>query len=269
MARARITPSESPPLTLFRVPLTSLPALAVGIPLLTFTLAAQVGAPPGSASGPEESPMAARKLKAAAELKQQEHQRILGVMPNFNTSNVQNAESLSAGQKWDLALKSALDPFTFFAAGIDAGLSQADDDHPGYRQGAAGYGKRLGAAYADTFSATVLGNALFPMLLHQDPRYFRKGARSFSGRLMHALASTVICRNDNGKLAPNYSNILGNLAAGGISNLYYPPEERGAGLTFERAFTVSAEGAIGTIFVEFWPDISKKLFPTRHGKDLP
>jgi len=245
-------------------------AFAMGIPLLTFPVAAQIADATASAGTSRyQLDEAQRKLKAGAELKQQEHQRILGVIPDFNTSNVQDAEPLSAGQKWHLALKSAIDPFTFVAAGIDAGLNQATDDHAGYGQGAEGYGKRLGASYADSFSGTMLGNALFPMLLHQDPRYFRKGSGSFSSRLMHALAATVICRNDNGKLAPNYSNLLGNLAAGGISNLYYPPDERGAGLTFDRALTVSAEGTIGTVFVEFWPDISKKLSPKGHGKDVP
>ncbi len=275
------------------VPRAGLGALVLGMSLLALPLAAQfAGVPVSSVSGQRDNTSAAaslpetdahdparpdqaqlgaheRRLKAAAELKAQEHQRILGIMPNFNTSNVQNAERLSAGQKFDLAVKSALDPFTFVAAGLDAGLSQADDDTPGYRQGAEGYGKRLGAAYADTFTGTMLGNAVFPILLHQDPRYFRRGIGSFSSRLVHALASTVICKDDDGKLAPNYSNILGNVAAGGISNLYYPSTDRGAGLTFERAFTVSAEGAIGAVFVEFWPDISKRLFPERHGKDLP
>ncbi|MBV9405977.1 MAG: hypothetical protein JO211_11575 [Acidobacteriaceae bacterium] len=139
-------------------------------------------------------------------------------------------------------------------------MSQWQNEYPGYGQGAQGYGKRMGAAYADSFDGTLLGNALFPALLHQDPRYFRKGTGSFSSRLLYAVSTTVICKGDNGHWQPNYSNVLGNLAAGGIANLYYPSSDRGVGLTFERSITVSAEGAIGAVVYEFWPDISRKLF---------
>ena len=184
-------------------------------------------------------------------------------MPNFNTSNVSDAEPLAASRKFELAAKSALDPFTFAVAGFDAALNQAENEFPEYGQGAIGYGKRFGASYADSFDSTMLGNAVFPVLLKQDPRYFRKGTGSFASRLWYAVASTVRCKNDGGKWAPNYSNVLGNVAAGGIANLYYPPAERGTELTFQRAATVTAEGAIGAVFIEFWPDVSRKLFPNR------
>ena len=197
---------------------------------------------------------------AEQQVQQQEKQRILGILPEFNTTNVPDAVPLSPGQKFELALKSASDPFAFAFAGIDAGLSQWQNEYPGYGQGAQGYGKRMGAAYADSFDGTLLGNALFPALLHQDPRYFRKGTGSFSSRLLYAVSTTVICKGDNGHWQPNYSNVLGNLAAGGIANLYYPSSDRGVGLTFERSITVSAEGAIGAVVYEFWPDISRKLF---------
>jgi hypothetical protein len=203
---------------------------------------------------------AKQRERAQRELKEQEHQRILGIIPNFNTSNVQNAAPLSVSQKFHLALKSGLDPFQFVAAGLDAALSQANNDFPGYGQGAEGYGKRFGASYADSFDGVLLGGAVFPSLLHQDPRYFRKGTGTFMNRFVYSLESTVRCKSDSGNWQPNYSNILGNIASGGISNLYYPSGDRGAGLTFQRAVTVTAEGAIGAFFVEFWPDISRKVF---------
>jgi hypothetical protein len=213
----------------------------------------------GNAQGPLED-SASQRERAEEELKQEKRQRILGVIPNFNTSYIQNAAPLTRGQKFRLALRSAIDPFSFVAAGLVSGLEQGQDAFPGYGQGAQGYAKRFGAAYADSFDGTMLGNAVFPSLLHQDPRYFREGAGTVTHRLLYAIASTVRTRNDNGRWAPNFSNILGNIAAGGIANAYYPATDRGAGLTFQRAFTVTAEGALGSIFVEFWPDISKKLF---------
>lgn len=196
---------------------------------------------------------------AKEQLKQQEHQRILRVLPNFNTSNVQNAAPLSPKQKFHLALRSAVDPVQFAITAADAGLSQLNNSFPGYGQGMEGYGKRYGAAYADSFDGTLLSGAVFPVLLHQDPRYFRKGTGTVKARLWYAIRSTVVSKGDNGKWEPNYSNILGNLAAGGIANLYYPSSDRGAELTFQRAFIVTAEGSLGSIFVEFWPDISRKL----------
>lgn len=216
---------------------------------------------PGTADQTQSTPAdeAARKQKAEEQIKQQEHQRILGIIPEFNTSNVADAESLSPRQKFRLAFASVLDPAAFAFAGLDAGLSQWNNSYAGYGQGAEGYSKRFGAAYLDTFDGTMLGNAVFPSLLHQDPRYFRKGTGSFSHRLAYAISTTVICKNDRGHWSPNYSNVLGNFAAGGISNLYYPSTDRGADLTVERALTVTAEGAFGAIFYEFWPDVSRKF----------
>ena len=206
------------------------------------------------------SPSQAERERAEQELKQQEHQRILGVLPEFNITNIHNAAPLTPKEKFQLALKSTTDPVTVVVAGLDAGINQWQDSFEGYGQGAEGYGKRMGAAYADNFVGTLLGNALFPSLLHQDPRYFRKGSGSFKSRFFYAAASTFRCKGDNGKWQPNVSNLLGNLAAGGIANLYYPQTDRGAGLTFQRGFTVTLEGAFGGLAYEFWPDISHKLF---------
>jgi hypothetical protein len=197
--------------------------------------------------------------RAEEQLQQQKRQRILGVFPNFNTSNIPDAVPLSGRQKFSLAFRSAVDPITFAVAAADAGGSQLSNRFPSYGQGTAGYAKRFGASYTDSFNGTMLGSAVFPALLHQDPRYFRKGSGPFMPRLLYALSTTVRAKSDHGKWMPNYSNILGNLAAGGISNLYYPSSDRGAGLTIQRAFVVTAEGALGSIFVEFWPDISGKL----------
>jgi hypothetical protein len=198
--------------------------------------------------------------RAERELKEQQRQRILGVIPNFNTSNVSDAAPLSGGQKFRLALRSTIDPFTFVTAGIDAGLSQRENAFAGYGQGGQGYAKRYAASFTDSFSGTMFSGALFPVLLHADPRYFRKGTGSFLSRVGYSLSTTVKAKDDRGRWVPNYSNIFGNLAAGGLANAYYPASDRGAALTFERAASVIAWGAIGSTFIEFWPDISSKVF---------
>lgn len=197
--------------------------------------------------------------EAERELKQEEHQRILGIVPQFNVSSLQNAARLSPQQKLQLAFRSATDPFNILLVGLNAGINQWQNDFPDYGQGAKGYAKRLGAGYLDNFDGTMLGNAVLPILLHQDPRYFRKGAGSFGSRTVYALLSTVRAKGDNGKWQPNYSNIIGNLAAGGISNLYYPESDRGVALTVTRGFSVSFQGALGAFVAEFWPDVARKL----------
>jgi len=203
----------------------------------------------------QESPEQAKREKAEEQIRRQEHQRVLGVVPMFNTTSIPDAVALTAKQKYALAFRSAIDPVTFLIAALDGGFGQLNNSFRSYGQGVEGFAKYWGASYTDSFDGTMLGNAFFPALLHEDPRYFRKGAGSFRSRLGYALLSTVRAKSDSGNWVPNYGNVLGNIAAGGIANLYYPSDDRGVGLTFQRAFTVTAEGAFGAIFNEFWPDV--------------
>jgi hypothetical protein len=219
---------------------------------------------PGKGSTPTPESPEEKRRRAQEELKKEEHQRILGVVPNFGTTDLQNAAPLSPKQKIELDLHSSIDPFVFVAAGLDAAEEQGDDTFPEYGQGAEGYGKRFGASYADTFDGNLWGNAVLPILLHEDPRYFRKGTGSILHRLLYSAATNVWSKRDNGRWGPNYANIGGNFIAGGISNLYYPASDRGLELTVERALTVTAEGGAGSEFVEFWPDISRHLFHRRN-----
>jgi hypothetical protein len=205
--------------------------------------------------------------KAAEQIKEQEQQRVVGILPSFNVSYRSDAVSLTAKQKFGLALRSSTDPVAFAVAAAAAGYHEAMDDDTGFGWGAEGYGKRWGAAYLDAFDGAMIGNAILPSILHQDPRYFRLGHGSSTHRLLYAVASSFICKHDNtGKWEPNYSNVLGNIASGGISNLYYPSGTSGVSQTFTNGFIVTAEGGFGSIFQEFWPDVSRKLLhkdPTR------
>jgi len=189
---------------------------------------------------------------AEEQIKVEEKQRVLGVIPNFYVSYVPNAVPLTSKQKFELAWKTTVDPVTFVVNGIFAGVEQAQNHFSGYGQGAQGYGKRYGAGYADTVTGTFIGSAILPSLLKQDPRYFYKGSGSKRSRILYATANSVICKGDNGRWQANYSNILGSLAAGGISNLYYPANDRnGAGLTFENAAIGIGATAVTNLFQEF------------------
>jgi hypothetical protein len=216
------------------------------------------------------SAVQSQQEKAAQQIKEQEKQRVLGIVPSFNISYRSDAVSLTAKQKMGLAFRSATDPVAFAVALAVAGYHEADHDNIGFPWGIKGYGERSGAAYLDAFDGSMIGNGILPSILHQDPRYFRLGHGTTTHRLLYALMTNVMCKHDNtGKWEPNYSNVLGNIASGGLSNLYYPSSDSGIGQTFTNGFVVTAEGGFGSIFQEFWPDISRKFLhrdPT-HGLD--
>lgn len=223
-----------------------------------------------SSSAPTPTPQETQREKAAEQIKEQEKQRVVGILPSFNVSYRSDAVSMTAGQKISLAFRSAVDPYQFGIAFVVAGLSEAQDNGTGFGWGPEGYFKRSGAAYLDAFDGAMIGNGFLPALLRQDPRYFRLGHGSFKHRFFYAIATSFICKHDNtGKWEPNYSNVGGNIIAGAISNLYYPSNTAGLGQTINNGIIVTGEGTFGGVLQEFWPDISRKLFhkdPT-HGLD--
>jgi hypothetical protein len=201
---------------------------------------------------------------AEVQLKDEEKQRVFGVIPNFYVSYVPDAAPLTSKQKFKLAWKDAVDPVTFGITAAAAGLEQASDQYGGYGQGAEGYGKRYGAAYADLATSTFIGGAILPSLLKQDPRYFYRGTGTTRARLLYAIANAVICKGDNKRWQANYSSILGNFASAGISNLYYPAKDTGVGLTFENALIDTGAAAAANVLQEF---VIRKLTPNapNHG----
>lgn len=191
--------------------------------------------------------------EAQDEVKLEEKQRIFGLIPNFFVTYDPHPVPLSYKLKFRLAWKSSVDPFTLLAIGAVAGVEQAGNQWRGYGQGAQGYGKRYGASYGDVFGGTFIGGAVLPSLLKQDPRYFYRGSGSKKSRILHAFASSVMCRGDNGKIEPNYSNIGGAFAAGGLANLYAPPGNRnGARLVVSTALIRLGETAVAGVFQEFF-----------------
>lgn len=213
-------------------------------------------------------PQETQQQKSEEALKAEEKQRMLGIMPAFNAVEGGTAEPLTPRGKFELWYKSAIDPFTFVTAGIDAGIEQAQNSYPEYHQGFVGFAKRYGASYADNVDGNFWGNAVLPILFKQDPRYFRLGHGTFKRRLVYSVISVVRCKGDNGKWEPSYGNVLGNLIGGAVSNAYYPASDRGVGLTLERGFTVTAEGAIGAIAYEFYPDAIAYL-KRHHARNQP
>jgi hypothetical protein len=186
------------------------------------------------------------------EVKAEERQRLLGVVPNFFISYNPHPVPLTAKQKFKLALRGSTDPYTYIGTGVAAAIQYANNDLPGYGPGFSGYAKRYGADYTNSASATLLRGAVFPSLLHQDPRFFYKADGTVTHRALYAISTAFICKGDNGKWQPNYSDLLANLSAGALVNLYYPVGSRnGASTTVENALISTASVGIGHLMQEF------------------
>jgi len=188
---------------------------------------------------------------AIEQFKIERTQRIFGIIPNFYTSfEGENAAPLTTKMKFDLAFKVSYDPVTIAGVGLVASLRQAVNS-PNYPQGAKGFGERFGVTAADGFTDIMIGGAILPSVLHQDPRYFYQGTGTTRSRLRHAILSAFIAKGDNGKWQPNYSSVGGDLASGALSNLYFPKSNRGVGLVFSLFALGTAERLGSNVAQEF------------------
>ena len=218
-----------------------LPAIAMGV----------------SASDSVEVSSLSTEEIAEVQMKQEEKQRLVGLVPNFYVEYDWDAKPLTAKQKYRMAVRSIVDPANFVIAAGFAEIEQTTNEFSGFGPGWEGYGKRYGALLADETIGGMLGGAVLPVLFKQDPRYFYKGTGTKWQRARYAIGTAVIARGDNGKWQPAYAGVLGDFASGAISNLYYPAANRnGAGLTIENGFLAIAGNAAGNLLQEF---VLKKL----------
>jgi hypothetical protein len=178
-------------------------------------------------------------------------QRIGGVIPNFYSSYDWNAPPMQAKEKFQLGVRSIIDPISFLSAAAVAGGEQHQNVFPAYGGGIEGYGKRYGAALANHVSGTLLGRAVYPSIFHQDPRYFYKGRGGIGSRALYAISGAVIARGDDGRLKPNYSRVLGHFSAAAISNLYYPASDRGGSLIVYNGLAGIGADAVANLIREF------------------
>ena len=219
--------------------------------MLSATCVAQTASTPPDKSGTQVAP--------ATEEKKKENGKMFGIMPNYGTvNNPADAEPLTAGDKFKLALR-YFSPYTVVFVGMRAGIDQALDEKHAYGQGAEGYGKRYGADFGDGLTNSFFVTGFFPSLLHQDPRYFRRGEGSGFSRITYAATRVLITRQDSGRRAFNFSELLGNAASAGISTTYYPEGERSGGDFAVRAGVQFGFDAGFNIVKEFYPDIARKF----------
>jgi len=188
---------------------------------------------------------------AVEQVRLAEQQRVLGFIPNFYVMyDSANAVPLTTKLKFKLAMRVARDPISILGVGFMSGIEQAANT-PNYVQGAKGYGQRFGANAAGAFSDILIGGAILPSLLHQDPRYYYQGTGGTRSRLAHAFATPFICRGDNGHRQINFSTMGGDLGATALSMTYLPDSNRGMGTVFTQFGINTAERVFAAIAQEF------------------
>jgi hypothetical protein len=188
-----------------------------------------------------------------------ESRHILGIIPNYRTfPSLSNYEPLNASAKFKLASEDSLDRGTFAMAAAFGGLGQLTNANKSFGQGAAGFGKYFGSSYGDFLIGNYFSEAVYPSILHQDPRYFRRGTGGGRSRMLYAISRVFWTQRDSGGTQFNYSEWLGNGTAVAISNAYYP-DQRSAGSAASKLVMQVGVDAFGNILKEFWPDLLRKF----------
>jgi hypothetical protein len=222
--------------------------------------------PPPDAPQPQNQPQQTTQAGPSSPEHNSEHNKvsknhIFWVIPNYRADESQEEfKPLTRGAKVKVALDDSFDPSAFLVAGVFAGISMAQKQYPHFGQGAEGFGKYYGGAFADQGIGNFMTEALFPIALRQDPRYFTKERGGFWKRTGYAISREVVTRGDNGHSQFNTSELAGNAVAAGISNLYYPAQDRSFGNTASKWGQQIGLDTLFNVMKEFWPDTRRKLF---------
>lgn len=188
-----------------------------------------------------------------------EHKRVLWILPNYRTyPTLKDYKPITAQDKFKIAVEDSFDRGSVALAAAFAGQGQLTNSTPAFGQGVGGYARYFGTAYADVVIGDFMTEAIYPVLLHQDPRYFRQGTGSGWSRLGHAVGQIFWCRSDSGRMRFNFSEIVGNSTAVAIANAYYP-DNRSAGAAVRKLGLQVGVDMAANVLKEFWPDLSRKL----------
>ena len=243
--------------------------------ILAAGAAAQTPAPPalsGSTDTSASSDASASTVAPAPTDDALNKDRIFGVIPNYLTVEDPTVKvaPLTVKEKFRLFAKETIDPFTIGSAAAGAALSQVDNDNPKYGVGAGPYAERFGAAVADIATQNFFQDAVLASLLHEDPRYFRRGPEfGVWYRVGYALSRVVVTRTDAGKGRFNFSGILGMSAGIALSNAYYPDASVSGSEVGYRFGTSMLASALSNLLPEFWPDVHEKFFRRKPHNPTP
>jgi len=191
--------------------------------------------------------------------------RILGIIPNFRSVSVdQKLPPLSPQEKFKLTFEDSFDYSDFIYVGILAGVSQAENSYPEFHHGAPAYARYYWHNFADTVDGNLMTEFVMPVASHEDPRYYTLGRGGLFKRTGYAVTRLLVTRTDSGGLSPNFSEVVGNGAASGISDFYYPSPERTWAKTGQRWITQIGLDGFSNLIKEFWPDVNSKLFHNQY-----
>jgi len=191
--------------------------------------------------------------------KQQSDKHILGIIPNYRTSpSLGSYQPLAPREKFKIAADDAFDRGNFAMAALFAGEAQLTDTNPSFGQGVKGYAHYFVTTFADLSIGDFMTEAIFPIVLHQDPRYFRRGSGSGWSRFGYSAGQILFTHNDSGRIRFNFSEIVGNSAAVAISNAYYPDGRNVTDATLKLGEQIAVD-TVGNLLKEFWPDLARKL----------
>lgn len=211
----------------------------------------------------EDDPPPAAVTQPPTTTQEPPDKRVFGVLPNYRTANESAIYTpISAKRKFIIGYKDSFDYPLVLLAGAFAALGQISNQHPQFGQGMAGFGKRLGTGYADQAIGNMMTESIYPSLLREDPRYFRRGTGPIKSRTWYALTRIFVTRTDAGGRRFNFSEVLGNATGVAISNLYYS-DTRTVEDNVQKLATQLGTDAASQVLKEFWPDIKRKLFKSR------
>jgi hypothetical protein len=201
---------------------------------------------------------------ASAEPENKSSNRIFGIIPSFKSSDsLDHYAPLTARQKFKIAEDDAFDRGTVVLGALFGAQAMLQKSNPSFGQGTAGYFHYFGTAYGDFVIGDLMTEGVYPTLLHQDPRYFRKAVGSRRSRLVYAMGQIFLTRGDSGRTEFNFSEIAGNATAVAISNFYYPENRNAADAVQKLGMQIGVDMA-ANILREFWPDVNRKLARMRH-----
>ena len=187
--------------------------------------------------------------------------RMFGVVPNFAAVNANTQlPPLSTREKFSLAAHDSVTDYSSFTwTAILAAQAMVLNSDPELGHGIAGYGRYYWRTFTDGVSGTFFTEAIVPAITHEDPRYYTMGQGDFFRRTGYAISRAFVTKTDSGGTCFNSSEVVGNGLEAGLSNAYYPPQERGLNQTALNFGTQMESAVLNHIFQEFWPDIRKKV----------
>jgi hypothetical protein len=236
-------------------------AVCIGSPHLP----AQSAAAPTSASAAlPDAPLPALQVQTP-DYEGKQTKRILGIVPNFRSVSVdEKLPPISAHEKFKLTLEDSFDYSSFIYVGILAGISQAEGSYPEFHTGAPAYARYYWHNFADDLNGNLMTEFVLPVATKEDPRYYTLGRGGILRRSGYSISRLFITRTDSGGASPNFSEIVGNGAAAGISGLYYPSQERTWTKTGQRWVTQVGLDGFSDLIKEFWPDVNAKIFHNKY-----